>query len=121
MTAENREWPEWALRERRSDLGWISENIATFQLMATAAYEEAGRGAIVVDITSQPIPGGGHPFGYVVQDEIERSGDEDAKRLVREYEPIEQELVVMLLKRSNRTSTYRLRARQGGSEGEAMD
>jgi hypothetical protein len=116
MTIENRipsdrPAPEWAQRERQHDLAWIGENIALFQLAVTATYEEVGRGAIVVDTTAQPLPDSGHPFGYVGQGEIERSGDEDTIRLVREYDPANQELVVMLLKPFNRTSTYRLQAR----------
>ena len=115
MTVENQRLPDWALRERQHDLAWLAENMAVFHLAATSALEELGRGAIVVDTTSQPVPGTGHPFGYVGQEEIERSGDEDTKRLVREYDPTSQELVVMLLKPFNRTSTYRLRTQPRGA------
>jgi hypothetical protein len=115
MTTEKPNIPEWALRERQHDLAWLGENIELFYLAATAACREAGRGAIVVDVTSRPVPGLGHPFGFVIQEEIERSGDEESKRLVGEYEPA-TDFVVMLLKSHNRTSTYRLRA-QPRSDG----
>ena len=109
MTAENRILTDWALRERQHDLAWIGDKLALFHLAEIVEHEEVGPGAIVVDITSQPIIGAGNPFGYVVREEIERSGDEETKRLVREYDPANHEMVVMLLKPFNRTSTYRLR------------
>jgi hypothetical protein len=53
------------------------------------------------------MPGAGHPFGYFSQDQIEELGDEDTNRMVTEYEPA-QEFVVVLLKPQDRASTYRL-------------
>jgi hypothetical protein len=38
---------------------------------------------------------------------VEEVGDEDTERMVSEYAP-SQELVIVLLKRDNRTSTYRI-------------
>jgi hypothetical protein len=61
------------------------------------------------DTTIQPEEGGGHPFGYFPQDAIEQQGDEDAIRLVREYDP-SSEFVTTLLKHQDRVSSYRLRA-----------
>ena len=112
MTVEQHSVPEWALRERQHDLAWLGENLGLFHQVAVAALAELGRGAIVVDITETPVPGAGHPFGYVSQEQIDLAGDEDTKRLVREYIP-DQELVVMLLKPFNRTSSYRVRALPG--------
>jgi hypothetical protein len=43
---------------------------------------------------------------HVGQGEIDRSGTEGTERLVHEYDPSNQELVVMLLKPFNRTSSY---------------
>jgi len=121
MTAENRIPParptsEWALRERQHDLAWIGENLEIFMMATMAAFDEIGRGAIVVDTTSQPVHGVGQPFGYVTQGEVEQAGDEEMKRLVREYEP-PQELVVMFIKPFYRTSSYRLRAQRRDGEG----
>jgi len=62
MTPENRNIPAWAHRECQADLGWIRENLDVFWMTAAAAFEDAGRGAIVVDTTSHPIPGAGNPF-----------------------------------------------------------
>jgi len=48
-----------------------AENLDVFSAIASLAFEEEGRGAIVVDVTSQPVPGAGHPFAYFGQEAIE--------------------------------------------------
>ncbi len=60
-----------------------------------------------MDTTSRPT-GEGNPFGYFVQEIVEQEDDEDIKRMVREYNPNE-ELVIVLIKSQDRTSTYRVR------------
>ena len=107
MPPEHRDIPDWAQRERQGDLGWIAENLDVFSAIASVAFENTGRGAIVVDTTSQAMPGAGHPFGYFSQDQIEELGDEDTNCMVTEYEPA-QEFVVVLLKRDDHVSTYRV-------------
>ena len=107
MTPENRDIPGWARREREGDLGWIAENLYVFSGIASVAFEDEGRGAIVVDTTIQPMPGAGNPFGYFPQELIEGQDDEDITRMVAEYDPT-QEFVVVLLKSDDRTSTYRV-------------
>jgi len=47
MTPENRNIPDWARLERQADLAWIGENLDVFWRTATAAFEDAGREAIV--------------------------------------------------------------------------
>jgi hypothetical protein len=107
MTPENPNIPDWAQRERQGDLGWIAENLDAFSAIASLAFKDEGRGAIVVDVMSQPVPGAGHPFGYFSQETIEQQDDEDITRMVAEYDPA-QEFVVVLLKPQDRTSTYRV-------------
>jgi hypothetical protein len=114
MTAENKRIPDWARQERQGDLDWIRENADVFHLAAKIAFQDAGRGAIVVDTTVQPIPGGGHPFGYFDQEFVKEELDEDTKRMVQEYDP-DQELILVLLKEENRTSSYRIRSRPAGA------
>jgi len=106
MTPEKRRPPGWARRERQRDLEWIGENFHVFWPAATAAYVKQGRGAIVVDTTSRPT-GEGNPFGYFAQAMLERRKDEDVKRMVREYDP-DWEFVVVLLKPKDRVSSYRV-------------
>lgn len=113
MTKERTPIPDWARREREGDLAWIRENLTIFWSAAQTASKEAGRGVIVVDTTVQPIPGSGHPFGYFPQGELQDYDDEDTRRMVREYDPA-QEFVVLLLKPKGHTSSYRVRAIQGG-------
>lgn len=107
MTPENPNISDWAQRERQADFGWIQENLDMFWTVATTALENAGRGAIIVDATLEPVPGAGNPFAYFSQDQIEERGDEDTQRMVAEYNPT-QEFVVVLLKPGDRTSTYRV-------------
>ena len=106
MTPEHRDIPAWASRERDGDLGWIAENLDVFSGIASVAFEDEGRGAIVVDTTQRPT-GEGHPFGYFPQELVEQVGDEDAQRMVREYDPT-WELVAVLLKTDDRVSIYRV-------------
>lgn len=68
MTSENPKSPDWAHQERQADLDWIGENLPIFWTAATLAFEDAGRGAIVVDTTVQPIPGAEQPVGYFSQE-----------------------------------------------------
>ena len=101
--------PDWAERERWADLAWITDNLPDFHSAANIAYEVLGRGAVVVE-TTYHTPDGGHPAAYLTQDEIGRYEDADIDRLIAGYTP-EEELVVILLKESQRTSAYRVRAR----------
>ncbi len=107
--------PEWAKRERTSDLAWIHENWHIFFPAARAGFEQAGRGAIVTDTTVAPVEhekGKGHPFGYLPLSLIEGHKEEsvwgDVVRMVRGYDPT-WELVCVLLKQS-RESAYRVGA-----------
>ena len=108
MTPENRNLPDWARRERQADFAWISDNLDVFWTGATAAFEDAGRGAILVDATSEPDPGACNPFAYFPQEQLKDQSDDDTKRIVSEYDPTE-ELLLVLLKSDNRTSTYQVR------------
>ena len=115
MPERDRKIPDWARKEREQDLEWIGEYFEVFWFTSNLAYREVGRGAIVVDTTIQ-MPGAGHPFGYGPQEGIEEQDDEDAKRMVKEYDP-QKEIVVVLWKDEERTSTYRVGIQQPGSQG----
>ena len=73
-----------------------AENLDVFSAIASLAFENEGRGAIVADVTSQPVPGAGHPFAYFNQETIEGQDDEDVTRIVAEYDPAEEFVVVLL-------------------------
>jgi hypothetical protein len=109
MTAERGgpDIPDWAREERASDLAWITENKPSFWPAAQAQFAAYGRGVVVVDTTQQPDPSAGHPMYYLPEAVAEQVGDEDTERMLREYDP-RQEFVVVLLKPEERTSTYRV-------------
>ena len=98
--------PEWARRERASDLRWVQENMHVLWPAAEQSYIKEGRGAIVVDTTSRPT-GAGNPFFYMPEAGVEKLNDADALRMVKAYDP-DSELVAMLLKAQKRVSTYRI-------------
>src|SRR5688572_27059526 len=114
MTAENQGsepqgLPDWAREERQQDIAWIKENMFILSTAASTAFKAGGRGAIVVDTTSIPVEGMGHPFGYYLQETVEATDDENTKRMVQEYDP-RREFVIVLLKPEERTSSYRMQA-----------
>ena len=98
--------PYWAERERTADLAWIAENLHGFWATARAAYGVEGRGALVVDTTVRPT-GGGHPFGYVSQEQIRQFGGQDEIRMVATYDP-SWEMVIVLIKPRDRISSHRV-------------
>ena len=103
---EQNRFPPWAERDRAGDLAWIGENLHVFWPAAQLGHGEFGRGAIVVDITQRPA-GEGHPFGYFSLEMVEQSDFEEAKRMVRKYDPT-WEMVTVLLKTDGRLSAYRV-------------
>lgn len=99
--------PSWAEHERLHDMTWIGENLHVFWPSALAGYEQLGRGAITVDTTIQPVPGRGHPMWYLTQTQVGEHFGPDEIRLVGQYEP-QWQFVVVLLKQENKVSSYRL-------------
>jgi hypothetical protein len=118
MTAERGgpDIPEWAREERQNDLAWIAENLPSFWPAAQTQFAAQGRGVVVIDTTQQPDPTAGHPMYYLPQEIAEQTGDEDVARMLNEYAP-EREFVVLLLKPEERTSTYRVQAIQRVERG----
>jgi hypothetical protein len=98
--------PEWARRERASDLKWVQENMHVLWPAAERSYIKEARGAIVVDTTAHPT-GAGNPFFYMSEAGVEKLNDADALRMVKAYDP-DWELVAVLLKQEKRVSTYRI-------------
>jgi len=75
--------------------------------VAAEAFNELGRGAIVVDTTSR-LTGEGNPFDCYSQEIVEKKGNVDIKRMVREYDP-GKGIVVVLLKPNERIRTYQVK------------
>ena len=112
MTVEQNHIPDWAQRDRQRDMHWVAENLYLFWPVATEAYVKQGRGAIIVDTTSRPT-GEGHPFAYFTQTFVEERDVEDVKRMVREYDP-DREFVLVMIKPYDRLSTYRVQTQAHG-------
>ena len=89
--------------EAEKELAWIAENQTLFWLVATVAYEEIGRGALMVDLIHEPL-GHGQPFSYYAEGELELE-DKNIHRLLSVYDP-GREFVVALLKTDDRVSAY---------------
>jgi hypothetical protein len=99
--------PDWARKERASDLAWIGENLHVLWPAARLGYEQFGRGALTVDTTSEPVPGLGNPMWYLTQEQVGALGGADEIRMVSVYDP-SWELVTILLKSEERMSSYRI-------------
>jgi hypothetical protein len=108
MPAEyKKDMPEWVHQERETDLAWVRGNSGLFFFLATTSFDEYGRGALVVDTTGQTSEQS-YPSGYVTQELLAKLNDDDINRMVGEYEP-DHEFVIVLWKTGERTSTYRVR------------
>ena len=93
MTHEHRQAAEQVRPEKERDLTWIAENQDIFWLSATVAYEILGRGALVVDLSSEPM-GNGHRFSYSTEGELELQ-DEDLRHFEREADRLHRETLAL--------------------------
>jgi hypothetical protein len=91
-------------REREADLEWITLYLDAFATAARQQYAESGRGALVID-TNEVVEGFGHPVSYLPQAEIEKLDEPDIRRIVGNYRP-ETQMVVVLIKAGYSHSTY---------------
>ncbi len=103
--------PDWAKRERASDLFWMQEHLKVFWGLASEGFQESGRGLLVVDLQSSVEDEGtlAHPVFYFSQSLFQAGFwtlEEETVRLVNEYDP-SWEFVTMLLK-PGRESAYRV-------------
>jgi hypothetical protein len=71
MPGAERPIPEWARKERLRDHVWIFGNRGIFYFLASLSFLESGRGALVVDTTTQ-FENMGHPFAYFTQEAIDQ-------------------------------------------------
>jgi hypothetical protein len=89
------------------DLAWIRKNRKALHLATSKAYEDVGRGVMVVNAATQSIPDGAYPFRYISQRQVKKTLGDDAKSVVKEYDPA-TEYVLVLLKPEKRAVAYTL-------------
>ena len=106
MTAEHNPIPEWAQAEREHELTWIRQNLDVFWFSASTAARQLGRGAIFVDALAKPL-GQQNLFTFFTLEEVTAYENEDINRLIENYDP-EKELVIVLLKKEGHMSSYRV-------------
>lgn len=99
MSPERNHKSDEKSKEQQYDLDWIDENRAIFWLSATTAYEELGRGALVVELISESLEQG-YPFSYFAEGELEMQ--EDLKRNLDAYDP-GREFILILQKHTGST------------------
>ena len=112
---------------RESHAEFIRINWPTAAAFAWQQYRNQGRGCIVIDVTKaqDPPPGESHLFGetpgaYVPYKVVRVTGDDDVKRMVKEYNP-RQEVVFVFLRMDGGVSSYRLKIRNQSSPPEAYE
>ena len=89
--------------EHHQDLAWLDENRALFRLAATVAWEQCGRGVLLVELTSHAGEEG-QPFTYQSEG-ARQSADKRLQQLVQIYNP-QREFVVALLKPGDRVDSF---------------
>ncbi len=90
--------------DKAADLKLIADNWETLLPAAELAFEEQGRGTLLVDTTR--IENGGYPFKYVGLTSLPND-DADCGRMVRTYNP-EKEIVVSLFRADGAVYSYLL-------------
>ena len=89
------------------DLDWIKENLESLSRYAASEYRSKGRGALLID---HSLPRVADPrVYYIPESELPERDDPETKRMVEEYVP-RKELVVVIMKPHNQASSYRVAA-----------
>jgi hypothetical protein len=90
--------------DTNSNLKLIADNWDILLPAAERAFEEHGRGTILVDTTR--IENGGYPFQYIKLTALPND-DADCGRMVRTYDP-EKAIIVSLFRADGRVYSYQL-------------
>jgi len=107
MAVEKIELTDWTSKEYEVDRVWIDENLTVLQPFALSEFDETGPGAILVKTTEYDEDESRHPCYYLSQAIIEDLENEEIKRMVRVYEPL-QEFVLVLVKAGEHECVYRV-------------
>jgi hypothetical protein len=107
MAVEKIELTDWTSKEYEVDRVWIDENLTVLQPFAISEFDEIGPGAIFVNTTEYDEDESRHPCYYMPQAIIEELENEETKRIVREYDP-HQEFVIILVKAGERECTHQI-------------
>ena len=90
--------------DKAADLKLIADNWSVLLPATERAFEEHGRGMLLVDTTR--IKNGGYPFQYIKMAAL--PGDNSAcDRMVRTYDP-EKEIIISLIRSDGRIYSYEL-------------
>ena len=90
--------------DKAADLKLIADNWSVLLPAAERAFEEHGRGMLLVDTTR--IESGGYPFQYVRMAALP-AGDSDCERMVRTYDP-QKEIIISLVRADGHVYSYEL-------------
>lgn len=86
--------PETDAQLRERHLAWLDRNAKTFAEDAPRAYLESGRGAYVVTTTTGPPVLGPLEYWTAVEDLPDTEDGRHIARMIREYDPDTQAVVV---------------------------
>jgi hypothetical protein len=90
--------------DKPADLKLIADNWDVLLPATERAFNEHGRGMLLVDTTR--IESGGYPFQYVKMADLPPGGS-DCERMVRTYNP-EKEIIISLVRADGKIYSYEL-------------
>jgi len=109
--------------EKTRELAWLREHLAAFWVTAYEGHREQGRGAVVIDTTTEPL-GEDTPFYYVPQARFEAQEDEVSlglAKLISEYGPENQFAAVFIRPRDDELEFGMFQIRVGERLVEAVN
>jgi hypothetical protein len=97
--------PDWAERERRTDLDWIEDHLLLCRAAVLDYYRLYGRGALVIDTTIDPEVHDEGLLWYLPFTELQSLDETAVQDLVEAYDPA-REMVIVLLKHGTKQNLY---------------
>lgn len=109
--------------EKTKELAWLKKHLSAFWVTAYEGYREQGRGAVVIDTTTEPL-GEDTPFYYAPQARFEAQEDEVSlglAKLISEYGPESQFVAVFIRPRDDELEFGMFQIRVGERLVEAIN